>query len=237
MKRQRPDFATLQDRALYVVLGALALASVVTAALSVPAVWQTPLVLFALIAIIRLLRPVEEIHTDVRYLRSVATAVRVQRFPNVDDLYKQLKAAIWSATGSLDLTHIRDEPPQEFGDEAAGWSDAVLEWLLDGPGRSVRRIISARSDAMKAWARHLEETTRDHPAYHIRVVDWSIDAPAVNMVIVDDKVVFLAVTGDVKERTKGLGIEDPVSAEYFASYYTRLWSSGSDLSEWLARNP
>jgi hypothetical protein len=234
---KKPDFARLEDRALVLGLAVLAGASVVTAIVNVPAAWQGPLVLAALLLIIRLLSPVEEIHTDVRYLRQAATSVKVELFPGIDEFYDQLRDAREEAASTLDLTHIRDDAPSDFGQGAALWSDSVVDWLTAKEGRSVRRVISARSESMKAWAKQLLQIQADVPAYHIRVVDWDIDAPAINMVIIDARVVFLAITGETTERTKALGIEDRVSGEYFSSYYTRLWNAGTDLSDWLTANP
>jgi len=230
---KRLDLARLEARALIGALILLAVASVVTAAFSVPAAWQTPLVLVALLVIIRLLTPVEEIHTDVRFLRQAATSVKVELFPGLDEFYRQLDAARSKGTATLDLTHIRDEPPAEFGEDAASWSDSVIDWLRAGPSRSVRRVIAVRSEGMREWAKRLAETQETTPGYHVRVVEWEIDAPALNMVIIDSKVVFLAITGETTERTKALGIEDPVSGEYFTSYYTRLWNAGTDVAQWL----
>ena len=237
MMRGKPDFARFEARALIGGLVLLAIGSIVTAAFNVEPAWQTPLVLVALLVIIRLLTPVEEIHTDVRFLREAADSVSVELFPGVEPFYRQLAIAREKGTATLDLTHIRDEPPEDFGDEAAGWSDTVAEWLDAGPGRSVRRIISVRSQSMRAWAEHLEQHEASKPGYEVKVVDWQLKAPAVNMVIIDQKVVFLAITGDTARRTKALGIEDAVSGEYFSSYYTRLWASGTELSDWLVANP
>jgi hypothetical protein len=231
---KRWKFADVQSKVLIVALGLLAVASIVTAAFNVPPEWQTPLVLTALLAIILLLTPVEEIHSDVRFLRAAATSVKVERFPNVDEFYAQLGTAIKRAASTVDLSHIRDEPPREFGGEAAGWTDSVAAWLEAAPGRSVRRVIAIRSQAMREWALELHQQELKLPGYHVHVVDWVLDAPALNMVIIDSKVVFLAITGATTERTKALGIEDEVSGDYFSSYYQRLFDSGTPLAEWLA---
>jgi hypothetical protein len=47
------------------------------------------------------------------------------------------------------------------------------------------------------------------------------------MVIIHEKVVFLAITGATTERTKALGIEDEVSGEYFSAYYQHLYDAGT----------
>ena len=88
---------------------------------------------------------------------------------------------------------------------------------------------------MLAWAQHLAKSQSKMPRYHIRVVDWSINAPALNMAVVDNKAVFLALTGETVERTKGFAIEDETTAEYFTHYYTVLWNAGVDLQEFLTK--
>jgi hypothetical protein len=86
-------FAKLSDNALRVSLVVLAVGSVVTAVVDatklaeIDAAWLIPLVLIALLAIIQTLDPVEEIHSDVRYLRTQAPEVKVQRFQGPKDFY------------------------------------------------------------------------------------------------------------------------------------------------------
>lgn len=228
----RTDLARYEDRALRVALVALAVTSVVTAVLDVPPAWQAPLILVALIVIIRLLDPVEEIHTDVRFLRD-RFGLSAQTFSTVEEFYSQLGNAVRAAESTLDLTHIRDNPPDDFGPQSAAYSDLIVDWLRQNPARSARRIISIRTDNMLAWAQHLSRVTEEVPSYRIRVVAWSVRAPAMNMAVVDGKAVFLALTGETVERTKGLGLEDPTTSQYFSDYYSVLWNSGEDLDEYL----
>ena len=190
--------------------------------------------LAALYAIVRLVGSLPEIRTDVRFLREVAN-VRVQRMPNSKDFYDNLDRARDQATSTLDLTHIRDSPPADYGHGTSAFFDRVVDWC-SVEGRSVRRIISVRSPAMYDWALELDAKTRDLPQFRIRVIDWAIDAPAMNMAIVDEKAVYLALTGSTLERTKGLGIEDETATQYFTDYYDNLWRNSVDLRQWLAEN-
>lgn len=197
-----------------------------------PPSWNVPVVLAALYAILRLVGPVPEIRTDVRYLREVAD-VRVQRMPNVKEFYDSLDAAVRSATSTLDLTHIRDTPPADFGEQAGKFFGNLVDWCTV-EGRSARRIISVRNAAMHEWAKQLADETRHLSRFSVRVVEWSTDAPAINMAIVDEKAVYLALTGATTERTRGLGVEDEDAAQYFGDYYENLWRSAKDLDDWLA---
>ena len=200
----------------------------------VPASWNTPVVLFALYAIVKLVGSLPEIYTDVRFLREVAD-VRVQRMPNVKDFYDNLEGAVDHATSTLDLTHIRDSPPADFGPGAGDFFDKVIEWC-GTEGRSARRIICVRSPAMYDWAQELALRIENLHQFRVRVVDWSIAAPAMNMAIIDEKAVYLALTGSTLERTRGLGIEDQTATQYFTDYYENLWDCGQDLQRWLAEN-
>lgn len=236
MKRLRFNMPTLNRRALTVTLWILTFASIITAIFAVDARWQIPLVLLALIFIISLLNPVEEIRSDVRYLRNVKeTAAPSRTYSTQQELYADLERAVSKATSTLDLTHIRDQPPAAFGAEADQYSEAVVAWLRSDNDHSARRIISVRSRDMLEWAKELEKIKSRTPHYHIRVVDWSISAPALNMAIIDGRAVFLALTGDTFERTRGFGIEDQTTAEYFSHYYSVLWSAAVELGEFLTK--
>lgn len=233
---RRINAPRMERRALTAILAVLTIASIVTAIFSVPAAWQTPLVLIALILIINLLNPVEEIHRDVRYLRNVKeTAAPSRTFATTQEFFGDLGEAVERATSTLDLTHIRDHPPQAFGTEAEDYAETVTDWLRRDSSHSARRIISVRSPAMLAWAQHLAKVQDGVPGYHIRVVDWSIGAPALNMAIVDKSAVFLALTGETVERTRGFAIEDATTADYFTHYYSNLWNSAVDLKEFLTK--
>lgn len=237
MKRRLVE--TAQDRFLVIVLVALGVLSVgipiyegITES-NVPASWNTPLILLALYAIVKLVGSLPEIHTDVRFLRSRAEGIRAQRLPTVRDFYDSLRAGLNQASATIDLTHIRDTPPVDFGPGASDFFEKVLEWS-EGDGRSVRRIIAVRSPAMLEWAKELESRTQTLPRFKVRVVDWTIDAPALNMAIIDDRAVFLALSGSLPERMKGLGIEDQATTQHFAEYYQCLWDASEDLTSWLA---
>lgn len=196
--------------------------------------WSTALILGALATIVGALLGVPSIRSDVKYLRDVAD-VRVQRLPNVKDFYENLNAAVDRATATLDLTHIRDSAPADFGPAATSFFAKLIDWSSI-EGRSIRRIISVRSPAMYEWARQLVEETKDIPQFDVRVVDWSTKAPAINMAIVDGKAIYLALTGATTERTRGLAMEDETAVQYFADYYENLWHASTPLQEWLDGN-
>jgi hypothetical protein len=69
--------------------------------------------------------------------------------------------------------------------------------------------------------------------FEVRVVDWRVDAPAVNMAIIDNEVVFLAVTSDSVTRTGGIAVEEREVASHFSDYYRTLWNASTPLEKLL----
>lgn len=199
----------------------------------IAALWGIPVVLAALFTITKIVRPLPMIQKDVRYLREIAN-VGVQRMPTVRDFYEGLILGLQEAASTIDLTHIRDEPPRDFGPSAGDFFSRLVKWCQAEDGRSIRRLIAVKSPAMHAWAQELAEETQDIPQFEIRVVAWSSEFPALNMAIIDEKAVYLALTGSTVQRTRGLAIEDSTTAQYFRDYYENIWQSAVDLHDWLA---
>lgn len=191
-------------------------------------------ILLGLLTIVRVVGQVPEIRKDVSYLREVAS-VRVDRMPTVVDFYNELTDSVTRASASLDLTHIRDTPPRDFGSSAESFFAMLVDWCAT-EGRSIRRVICIRNPAMLEWAHKLAEQTKDLPQFSIRVIDWQIDAPAINLAIVDNKKTYIALTGATAMRTTGLAIEDADTTRCFTEYYNNLWTVGTDLEKWLSRD-
>jgi hypothetical protein len=198
----------------------------------VPSAFTAPVVLAGLYAVVKLVADLPEIHEDVRYLRRAAD-VHVDRMATVKDFHDSLLKALEKATSTLDLTHIRDNPPADFGPEASKFYEQLVDWVTVD-GRSIRRIIAVKSPAMCDWARNLADDTKHLSNFRIRVIDWKPNVPAINLAIVDGRAVYLALTGEVVERTAGIGIEDDTATQYFSDYYNTLWHGSVDLKDWLA---
>lgn len=234
MIRRRAIYTRVQDRVLLGGLYLLALASFVATVFGLPTKWQTPMILVALILIITLLSPVQEIRSDVHYLR-YTRPTSARTFEKLQSFYDELSQTVSLATTKVDLTHIRDNPPDDFGMQAGEYMKALEEWVASDDSHSARRIISVTNPRMMEWAKQLKNIQDRIPGYHVRVVDWSIPAPALNMAIIDDRAVFLALTGAIVERTSGFAVEDSTTASYFSEYYEVLWNAGTDLDEYLTK--
>jgi hypothetical protein len=200
----------------------------------IPARWAPPVVLAALLVIILQISPVEEIHRDVRFLRELTVGVKVKTSDSIRKFYGDLLHALNSAEKTLDLTHIRDQPPDEFGESSTGYFEGVLKWLNEDSDRSVRRIISVRNRKMRAWAQYLATQCEEYPGFQVRVIEWTIDAPAINVAIIDGQAVFLALTGEALQRTGGVALEDERVARFFSDYYDNLFNAATPLATYLA---
>lgn len=237
----------VEARVLVAILVILFLGSIAIATaeqflrVEIKASWSTPLVLASLYFIVRLVSiipdigtDVKSIGTDVKSLIGVAESIRVQRISNVDDFYKSLGNAVDKATSTLDLTHIRSTPPSDFGATATDFYDRLIKWCTGGDGRTIRRVISVRNPEMRVWAQQLAADTEHLPQFCVRVVDWATDAPAINFAIVDERAAYIALTGSMIGRQKGLAIDDLTVSQNFKDYYENLWNNSTDVNEWLA---
>ena len=166
--------ADLGNRVALVVLTCLLVISAVGSVVKIGVQWQIPLIYFALLVIIRLLTPVADIHSDVKYLRELSESAKVSPFPDVTAFFENLRHALSAAESTVDLTHIRDTPPAHFTEQTKGWFDAVIEMARKDPSRSLRRIISVRTPAMLEWATELRKIADSMPNFQVRVVDWNV---------------------------------------------------------------
>jgi hypothetical protein len=222
-------------------LGALSIllaGSIIAEIVGISTRWQMPLIFAALMLTLQMLGPIVDIRASLTSLVGQLSSPKIETLATPDAFYRSLRHALDLATSTLDLTHIRDNPPGDIGGtHPRGWFEEVVKWLKSEPSRSVRRIIAVRNPAMLAWAIELDHLCATNPQLNldIRVVDWRIDAPAINMAIIDGKTVYLAITGGSMSRTPGLEISDLTIARYFGDYYNNLWNSSEPLRTYLGR--
>ena len=181
----------------------------------------------------QLLDLVSEIHRLTSELADRArTETRVQRFRTYPEFYRALNSAVLSAESSLRLTHIREHPPSAFRMENSYFSD-VEKWALDHPECSVQRVIALNNPAMAQWAESLVETEKNVPNFHARACEWAAAFPMINMAILDEAEVYLALSGENPERTAGLVMIDREVGRYFVDYYENLWHNSLALEKAL----
>jgi hypothetical protein len=176
-----------------------------------------------------------EIHLTAHRLGSLADGREITTFSDGDEYYRALTEALNTAKHSLDLTHIRGEVPKDFGDSDHGWFEQVFDWLDGRPNRSVRRIMSVRTNEALDWAHKLCADRERQPSFYVSVIDWPLNIPAVNVAIVDGARVYVALPGPTPQRSSGLLIEDALTVQHYREAYDVMYREAEDLSVWLAR--
>ncbi|MCH9806711.1 MAG: hypothetical protein K0U74_03175 [Alphaproteobacteria bacterium] len=188
-----------------------------------PSGWENAMIFLALLSIVRLLGTIIKIDQDMQLLIRQSGVKAIEKYETYEDFYHDLSQALKAAKRSLDLTHIRPEPPSSFRLGAA-YFDSIEAWCEKNPAGSVRRIISLENQAMQQWGQELLVVMQRHPNFRARACDRRATFPMINMAIVDERVVFLAITADSAERTSGIRINDERIAAYFLEYYNNIWS-------------
>jgi hypothetical protein len=127
------------------------------------------------------------------------------------EFYRAMLIEIQRARYRIMTSYIRLRPASYFlrftDDEtsraAAAYFDGIIAWSSRPGRRSVRRIIATPNEEMRVWAQKLVHATANHPNYHVRVIDWPLQADAVNFAIFDDVVAFIAFTTGTTQREPG----------------------------------
>jgi hypothetical protein len=59
---------------------------------------------------------------------------------------------------------------------------------------------------MLVWARSHYDETKNIPHYEVRIVEWRIEADALNLALIDNTTVFLAFPGETEQDMRGLSL-------------------------------
>ncbi len=149
--------------------------------------------------------------------------------------YKHLRKTIQSADTSIELTHVRPEPPSDFP-LARSYFEELMEWAGKNPCVSVRRIISITNLRMYLWAKELSDKIKDLPNFYVGVVGWDMDIPMINMAVIDSTHVYLVVPSAIPETNTAIYIQNERIGGWFSKYYDLLWSLCAPLEKWLQEN-
>ena len=175
-----------------------------------------------------------------KHLTQVTTKARtypkVGGYATYGEFYRDSSLALDQSSKKVDLTHIRDEPPQDF-EGVSDWFEEVIKWCDEHPYGKVRRLIAVSNDRMLAWAKELAEYVNNRPNYNfeVKVCQWTANFPAINMVIFDRRRVFIALTGSGVTETAGFQVSDRLIADYFVDYYNNIWGKSDGLDDFLDR--
>ncbi|RJX20358.1 MAG: hypothetical protein C4570_03880 [Ammonifex sp.] len=198
-----------------------------------PKGWEIPVILAALLMVIRTVSKVYTLDQNVKALVSMTGWVDVRKYDTYEEFYKDLNEALKQAKYSLDLTHIRSEPPSYFL-MGKKYYDKLETWCEDHPGSPVRRITAVNNIEMLEWCKEMLKIKEKHKNFYVKVCNWQADFPMLNMAITDGTRVFLAISGDIPEKTSGLQINDPGIARYFKDYFDNVWARSQDLDAFLS---
>jgi hypothetical protein len=194
----------------------------------------TAAILAALVALLRVSAKLYDLDASTgELLQRARSGTNVQRFRTYPEFYEALSSELAGSKRSVRLTHIRNDPPAAFQVDSNYFSDVEV-WAKDHPGCSVRRVIAVNNERMHAWAEALRATEESLPNFSVRVTSRSAGLPVINMAILDEKEVFLAISGESPEQTAGVWISDEEVGRYFSDYYDHLWTQSESLKQALS---
>ncbi|HEY5988696.1 MAG TPA: hypothetical protein VIV12_20295 [Streptosporangiaceae bacterium] len=215
----------VEDRLLQFCLIGAAITSVGLNIVGVDARWYAPGIFMALYGMFRILT---EMHERDLGVESTFYRTNSEFYAATQKRMQVAKSHIW--------VHVRTIPPPGFESaEANSYFKYTVDWARRNPDREFRRIFGAAdSGPMAAWlARHHEET-REIRNYRVCVVPFHGKVDEINLAIVDDSAVFLAVSGDGNSMT-GHSLETPDAVHAFREYYLQKWNTGESLEEYVRR--
>lgn len=194
----------------------------------------TAAILAALVALLRVSTKLYDLEAaTIELLQRARSGTNVQRFQTYPEFYEALATSLASAKRSVRLTHIRDDPPDAFRVDSNYYSD-VEAWADEHPGCPVRRVIAVNNDRMRGWAEALHEVEVRQANFSVRVTSRSAGLPVINMAVLDERDVFLAISGETPEQTAGVWVNDDEVGRYFSDYYDHLWTQSQPLAKALS---
>jgi hypothetical protein len=152
------------------------------------------------------------------------------------EFYSSTQRRMQSATRHIWVTYVRLVPPPGFeSPEADSYFKYGLEWARKNPDRELRRIVGAQDDGpVSEWLlRHYIET-RDIKNYFVRVSPFSGPVDGINFAIIDDRAIFLALSGE-GNRLTGHSLATPEAVHAFREYFLQWWDSAEKLEEYVRR--
>jgi hypothetical protein len=199
----------------------------------------TTAILSALFVVLSVTSKLYDVESHTRDLVARCEAP-IRRYADYADLYRALEGALDDATRSVDLTHIRNDPPDAFKMDSRFYHSVVKWARTHEHGGLVRRVIAANNDRMRAWGEQLQEVVEEHENFSVRVTSRSAGLPVINMAILDGREVFLFISGEAAQQTRGIWISDKDVGADFEAYYEHLWRSETTrldtaIKNWKAR--
>jgi len=196
--------------------------------------WFVPIVFLCLVLIIEIISDLYSIEEKVDLVVEESGYSKVDMYYNYADYFRALSTGLKAADSSVYLTHVRHQSPDDFSSqEVDDWFNEVQQWCDRNPSSPVRRITTLSNERMLEWGETLKQYTEEKSNFYIKTIDWEFEFPMVNMVIFDEEEVYLTLTSDTAEQTKGVRVRDPEMAEAYVEYFNYMWRYSDELNNRL----
>jgi len=196
--------------------------------------WEITLIFIAILMITRMLSTLYNIDSNIEKIIETE-GLGLIHYHSYQEFFKALEDEISQPPSSMDLTHIRKDPPSGLR-SGKNYFLEMEKMIKKNPDCIVRRIISIDSPEMLEWAEELLELTEKHDTnFKVNVCDWNVGFPMINMSIIDGTKVFLAITANFVNDTPGIQIRDPEIVEYFIDYYDNMWANSDEISKRIVK--
>lgn len=145
-----------------------------------------------------------------------------------DEFYTKAEKEVVLAEKSIDITHFYPLPTTKTITEKRYFE--TLSNIIRMDKITVRRIASINNKENYEWVKSSISEHRDrynfHVKYNSRVSD---EFPLLNILIFDNKKVFVGVYQEVAVPEKAIFIDNETIATVFRAYYQTIWGKSSDL--------
>lgn len=200
----------------------------------IPDDWFVPIVFLCLVLLIEMISDLYSIEEKVDLVVEESGYSKVDMYYNYADYFRALSTGLKAADESVHLTHVRHQSPDDFdSQEVDDWFKEVQQWCDRNPSAPVRRITTLSNENMLEWGETLEKYTNEKSNFYIKTIDWELEFPMVNIVIFDEEEVYLTLTSDTAEQTKGVRVRDPEMARAYVEYFNYMWRCSKDLDDRL----
>lgn len=224
----------LKRYTLLTLLGAFAAFAIINtyfaSFVSVPDNWFVSAIFVALLFIVEDLRQVNQIEEKLDNMMNEAGWSQTIVFPSYEEFYDSLNRSVGQADSSLYLTHVRNQSPEDFDAESTrNYFSKLEDWCEQNPSGQIKRVTTLSNKKMVEWGEELSERTSNTNNFYVKVCDWRLDFPFINLAIIDEEIVYIALTADTAQETTGVRIHDKEVAESFVNYFNYMWMNSDDI--------
>ena len=198
--------------------------------INLPGNWYISAIFIALIFIVEAIYDINTLKDNIDKVLVKSGWKRVKVFPSYEHFYDDLAKSLDSATSSLYLTHIRDQSPEDFDAESTrNYFSKLEKWCKKNPSGQIKRITTLSNSKMVDWGKELHKKTSSISNFYVRTCNWELSFPFINLAIIDNDEVYIALTTDTAQETIGIRINDKEISQAFISYFNNMWVSSIEL--------